>query len=77
MVAFYNAVDVKEYNPLVTKDSVYGNLLAIYIPDEWKKDAKKLTFINLYRFIFNHLFGDHYSYLEDKQIYHGELSKLP
>lgn len=74
---FYGAVGLKERNPLVTKDTVYGNLLAIYMPDEWKNDAKDLTFINLYRFIFNHLFGDHYSYLEDKQIYKGKPSLLP
>lgn len=52
-------------NPYVTEDTVYGNLLAIYMPDEWKKDAKDLKFINLYRFIFNHLFGTNYEYLPD------------
>ena len=51
--------------PYVTEDTVYGNLLAIYMPDEWKKDAKDLKFINLYRFIFNHLFGTNYEYLPD------------
>ena len=44
---------------------IYGNLFAIYMPDEWKKDAKDLKFINLYRFIFNHLFGTNYEYLQD------------
>jgi len=30
-----------------------------------EKDAKDLKFINLYRFIFNHLFGTNYEYLSD------------
>jgi len=47
------------------ENSIYGNLFAIYMPDEWKKDAKDLKFINLYRFIFNHLFGTNYEYLPD------------
>ena len=51
--------------PYVTKETVYGNLFAIYMPEEWKKDAKGLKFINLYRFIFNHLFGTNYEYLPD------------
>lgn len=59
-------------DPCITKDTQYGNLLATYMPDTWKEDAKDLTFINLYRFIFNHLFGDHYPYLENKQIYNGK-----
>ena len=50
---------------LTDEDSMYGNLFAIYMPDEWKKDAKDLKFINLYRFIFNHLFGTNYEYLPD------------
>ena len=49
----------------ITEDMVLGNLFAIYMPDEWKKDAKDLKFINLYRFIFNHLFGTNYEYLPD------------
>ena len=56
-------------NPFVTADTVYGNLLALYVPEEWKKDAKDLTFINLYRWIFNHLFGESYPYFkENKQV---------
>ncbi len=51
--------------PNATEDTVYGNLFAIYMPDEWKEDAKGLKFINLYRFIFNHLFGTNYEYLPD------------
>ena len=47
------------------ENSVYGNLFAIYMPEEWKKDARDLKFINLYRFIFNHLFGTNYEYLPD------------
>ena len=50
---------------LTDEDSRYGNLFAIYMPDEWKKDAKDLKFINLYRFIFNHLFGTNYEYLPE------------
>ena len=50
---------------LTDEDSRYGNLFAIYMPDEWKKDAKDLKFINLYRFIFNHLFSTNYEYLQD------------
>lgn len=70
----YAGIDLK--NSLITKDTVYGNLLAVYMPDEWKKDAKDLTFINLYRFIFNHLFGSHFPYLENEQIYKGEPCQL-
>ena len=56
-------------NPFVTADTVYGNLLAFYVPEEWKRDAKDLTFINLYRWIFNHLFGENYPYFkENKQV---------
>lgn len=56
-------------NPFVTADTVYGNLLALYVPEEWKRDAKDLTFINLYRWIFNHLFGENYPYFkENKQV---------
>ena len=56
-------------NPFITADTVYGNLLALYVPEEWKKDAKDLTFINLYRWIFNHLFGENYPYFkENKQM---------
>ena len=35
-------------NPFITTDTVYGNLLALYVPKEWKNDAEDLTFINLY-----------------------------
>ena len=59
----YNARDLK--SPFITPDTVYGNLLALYIPDEWKQDAKDLKFINLYRWIFNHLFGDKYEYFKE------------
>ena len=56
-------------NPFITTDTVYGNLLALYVPEEWKRDAKNLTFINLYRWIFNHLFGESYPYFkENKQV---------
>ena len=56
-------------DPRVTTDTVYGNLLALYVPEEWKSDAKDLTFINLYRWIFNHLFGENYPYFkENKQM---------
>ena len=52
-------------SPFITPDTKYGNLLALYIPDEWKQDAKDLKFINLYRWIFNHLFGDKFEYFEE------------
>ena len=56
-------------NPFITADTVYGNLLALYVPKEWEHDAKDLTFINLYRWIFNHLFGTNYLYFkENRQI---------
>ena len=56
-------------DPRVNTDTVYGNLLALYVPEEWKSDAKNLTFINLYRWIFNHLFGQNYPYFkENRQI---------
>ena len=52
-------------NPFATPDTIYGNLLALHIPEAWKKDAKDLIFINLYRWIFNHLFEDKiYSFLK-------------
>ena len=50
-------------NPFITTDTVYGNLLAIYVPKAWQGDAEDLTFINLYRWIFNHLFGAGYTIL--------------
>ena len=55
-------------NPFITPDTVYGNLLALYIPEKWKKDTKNLTFINLYRWVFNHLFSENFQYFgENKQ----------
>ena len=55
-------------------DDSFGNLLALYIPDTWKSDAKDLTFINLYRFILNHLFNDHRPYIEqNRQIIRGKI----
>ncbi|MBP5191162.1 MAG: hypothetical protein J6Z25_01150, partial [Opitutales bacterium] len=54
----------KEYKNL---DTTYGNLLAIYMPDSWKKDAQNLTFINLYRFILNHLLGTNIPYIKDNK----------
>ena len=59
----YNAKDLE--SPFVTPDTVYGNLLALYTPEAWKQDAKDLKFINLYRWIFNHLFGDKYEYFKE------------
>ena len=54
-------------------DFLFGNLLALYIPDTWKSDAKDLKFINLYRFILNHLFNDHRPYIEqNRQIIRGK-----
>ena len=54
-------------------DDSFGNLLALYIPDTWKSDAKDLKFINLYRFILNHLFNDHRPYIEqNRQIIRGK-----
>ena len=54
-------------------DSIFGNLLALYIPDAWKADAKDLKFINLYRFILNHLFNEHRPYIEqNRQIINGK-----
>ena len=53
-------------SPCITLDTVYGNLLALYVHDEWKQEVKDLKFINLYRWIFNHLFQEKYKYLEDK-----------
>ncbi|MCQ2956259.1 MAG: hypothetical protein MJ218_03725 [Opitutales bacterium] len=44
-----------------------------YIPDTWKSDAKDLKFINLYRFILNHLFNEHRPYIEqNRQILGGK-----
>jgi hypothetical protein len=63
---------VGKNHPLVDADSIFGNLFAIYIPQEWREDAKNLQFINLYRFIFNHLFKIDYPYLEQQQIYKGK-----
>ena len=55
-------------------DDSFGNLLALYIPDNWKSDAKDLKFINLYRFILNHLFNDHRPYSEqNRQIIRGKI----
>ena len=54
-------------HPFITPDTVYGNLLALYVPDEWKQDAKDLKFINLYRWIFNHLFGDNFEYFKENE----------
>ena len=54
-------------HPLATVDACFGNLFAICMPKEWRKDAKDLKFINLYRFVFNHLFGTCYEYLPDVQ----------
>lgn len=59
----YCGKDMK--SPYITPDTIYGNLLALYVPNDWKQDAKDLKFINLYRWIFNHLFGDNYKYFED------------
>ncbi|MCQ2956130.1 MAG: LTA synthase family protein [Opitutales bacterium] len=54
-------------------DSNFGNLLALYIPDTWKSDAKDLKFINLYRFILNHLFNEHRPYIDqNRQIIGGK-----
>ena len=66
----YTAISVK--SPLITVDTIYGNLLALYIPEEWKEDAKDLKFINLYRFILNHLLNERYEYLEQRQMYKGK-----
>ena len=56
-------------SPYITDDTIYGNLLALYVPEEWKEDAKDLKFINLYRFILNHLFNENHEYFkENKQI---------
>ena len=61
-------------NVLDNVDSIFGNLLALYIPDTWKSDAKDLKFINLYRFILNHLFNEHRSYIEqNRQIIRGKI----
>lgn len=56
-------------------DNIYGNLLALYIPDSWKKDAQNLTFINLYRFVLNHLLGEHYPYIKENKQVQFELSE--
>lgn len=63
----YNGRRLK--SPFITTDTVYGNLLALYVPDEWKKDAGNLKFINLYRWIFNHLFGNNFPYLNNHEVY--------
>ncbi len=46
-----------------------GNLFAIYVPEEWREEAKTLEFINLYRFVCNHLFGLEYPYQESQYFY--------
>ena len=56
-------------------DTIYGNLLAIYIPKEWHAEANNLEFINLYRFLLNHLFDKKYPYLSQKQMYKGTKVK--
>lgn len=61
-----------EKSSLITDDTIYGNLLALYIPEEWKEDAKDLKFINLYRFILNHLLNERYEYLEQRQMFKGK-----
>ncbi len=48
---------------------VLGNLFAIYVPEEWREEAKTLEFINLYRFICNHLFGMEYPYQKSQYFY--------
>lgn len=63
---------LKENSPLVTMDTIYGNLLAIYIPKEWHEDVNGLEFINLYRFLLNHLFSEKNTYLPQKQMYKGK-----
>ena len=59
----YNARNLE--SPFITPDTVYGNLLALYVPEDWKQDTKGLKFINLYRWIFNHLFGNKYEYFKE------------
>lgn len=60
-----------------------GNLFAIYMPDAWRKDSKDLTFNNLYRFVFNHLFNTNYEYLSPRhfintvEVPHELLIKRP
>lgn len=66
---------LQENSPLITMDTIYGNLLAIYIPKEWHEEANNLEFINLYRFLLNHLFGEKYLYLPQEQIYKGQKVK--
>jgi hypothetical protein len=47
---------------VLSGDLCLNNLLAIYMPPSWKTDGAHLKFVNLYRFIFNHLFDTRYSY---------------
>ena len=35
----------------------FSNLFAIYVPNDWRNEAKSLQFVNLYRFIFSKLFN--------------------
>jgi hypothetical protein len=50
-----------------------ANLFAIYVPPEWREEAKDLEFINLYRFICNHLFNLKYPYQESQYFYSGKI----
>ncbi len=50
-----------------------ANLFAIYVPPEWQEEAKDLEFINLYRFICNHLFNLKYPYQESQYFYSGKI----
>ena len=65
-------------HPLDNLESICGNLLALYIPDAWKPDAKNLHFINLYRFLFNHLFNAQLPYHNEnrQKMTLGEFKQL-
>lgn len=49
-----------------------ANLFAVYVPPAWREEAKTLEFINLYRFICNHLCGMDYPYQESQYFYSGK-----
>ena len=47
------------------QEQLYGNLLTIYCPSSWGPEKVPLSLVNLYRFVFNHLLGKNYEYLEN------------
>jgi hypothetical protein len=51
--------------------AAFGNLLALYVPEHMREEARHLSLVNVYRFLFNHLFGEKLPYLEAMSYYPG------